>query len=570
VRISSRFTILAVLSGLLIPAALFAADVPFEQRLPDKIAFFASIPEFGQFKERFANTSYGRLIEDPQVAEYREQLEKWMRASAAEENFLPPGIELDELFEIPEGEVAVAMTLPGRKASSFAVSLEFGDSLDTVEKLIDEAVAKSVEAEWKEDEVEFQGSRITTLEGPVNPNRPKQKPVKLAFVIEDSTLILSSSLELCQEILDRWDGKADGSLAENEIFRHVIDSTTERDRAPVARWYMNIADLIQGAFASADASNMILNVARGNIGRVGVLEFRGMGGSVDLATDGFDSIFRTAAWVDEPVTGFLSVFTFPVDDVAPPAWVPADSPVYLSGNWDIERAYTSVESLYDTIMGAGRFNAGVQEIAADERGPKVHIKLDLINLLGGKIHFMQSNLTGDQDSPVPNVLAAFEVTDQQKAEELLEKVATTAGSPFESREYRDTKIWSMKAPQNGPAFAVAHDCIFLSSDGGLLESAIRADPDVKRLADDKSFKHQTSRMPKRVSLFGVQRSEQQVQALYKLLKSGGLAGDGAPDPATLPEFDVIKHYFLPGVTYAVPNARGFEYVTYSLANDVSE
>jgi hypothetical protein len=128
----------------------------------------------------------------------------------------------------------------------------------------------------------------------------------------------------------------------------------------------------------------------------------------------------------------------------------------------------------------------------------------------------------------------------------------------------------MKAPANGPSIAVAHDCIFLSSDGGLLESAIRADPDVKRLADDKSFQRQTSRVPKRVSMFGVQRSEQQMRAVYKLLKSGGLAGDGAPDPATLPEFDLIKHYFLPGVTYVVPNARGFEYVTYSLADDVSE
>jgi hypothetical protein len=570
VRISSRFASLVVLSGLLIPAALQAADVPFEQRLPDKIAFFVSVPNVGEFKERFTKTSYGRLIDDPQVAEYRKQIEKWMRTSAAEEKLLPPGIEIDELLTIPDGEVSLAMTLPGRKAASFALSLEFGDSLDSVEKLIDEAIAKSVEADWKEGEEDFQGSRITTLEGPTNPERPKQKPVKLALVIEDSTLILSSSLDLCQEILDRWDGKADGSLAKNEIFRHVIDSTTERDRTPVGRWYVSVAGLIQGAFASADASNMILNVARGNIGRVGVLEFRGIGGSVDMATDGFDSISRTAAWIDEPVTGFLSVFTFPVDDVSPPAWVPADSSMYLTGNWDVERAYTSVESLYDTIMGAGRFNAGIQKIAANE--PKVHIKLDLIDTLDGKIHLMQSNLNAGEESLNGSALVAFEVTDQQKAEELLEKVASMQGSPFESRTYRDTKIWAMKlkAPRNGPSVAVAHDCIFLSSDEGLLESAIRADGDVKRLADDKSFLHHTSRMPDRVSMFGIQRSDQQMRALYKLLKAGGPGGGDAPDPATLPEFDLIKHYFLPGVTYVLPNARGFEYVTYSLTEDVSE
>ena len=125
-------------------------------------------------------------------------------------------------------------------------------------------------------------------------------------------------------------------------------------------------------------------------------------------------------------------------------------------------------------------------------------------------------------------------------------------------------------PNLGGAEVGLHNIASKLAERGKRPVVMAPAPHVKRLADDKSFQRQTSRMPKRVSLFGVQRSEQQMQALYKLLKSGGPAGDGAPDPATLPEFDVIKHYFLPGVTYAVPNARGFEYVTYSLANDVSE
>ena len=74
-------------------------------------------------------------------------------------------------------------------------------------------------------------------------------------------------------------------------------------------------------------------------------------------------------------------------------------------------------------------------------------------------------------------------------------------------------------------------------------------------------------MPDRVSLFGIQRSVQQMKLIYNLLKRGP-AGDDSPDPDKLPEFDAIKHYFLPSVTYIVPNARGFEYVTYTLADDL--
>ncbi|MBC8289415.1 MAG: hypothetical protein H8E37_03770, partial [Planctomycetes bacterium] len=125
-RTSTRLATLALLSGLLIPVAIRADDVSFEQKLPDRIAGFMSIPDFSLFKERFAKTSYGQLFDDPQVAEYRKQFEEMMRKSAEEENFLPPGIGLDDLFEIPAGEVAAAMTLPGRKPASFALSLSFG------------------------------------------------------------------------------------------------------------------------------------------------------------------------------------------------------------------------------------------------------------------------------------------------------------------------------------------------------------------------------------------------------------------------------------------------------------
>ena len=164
-RISTRIATLTLLNGLLIPTVLRAADVPFEQKLPDRIAAFMSIPDFSLFKERFSKMSYGQLFDDPQVAEYREQFETMMRKSVEDEAFLPPGIELDDLFTIPSGEVAAAMTLPGRTPSSFVLSLNFGEALETVEKLIDEGVTKSVDEGWTEGEVDFQGSRITTIDG---------------------------------------------------------------------------------------------------------------------------------------------------------------------------------------------------------------------------------------------------------------------------------------------------------------------------------------------------------------------------------------------------------------------
>ena len=562
-KLSQQLALLA----LLVPAAVHAADVPFERRLPDRISGFVSIPDFGAFKERFVKTSYGRMLDDPQIATFRSQVEKVIRTAATRDNVLPSGIEIEDLLEVVSGEVALAATLPKNGSASLIFSLEFGESLDTVEKLIDEISDKAVEEGWEEGVVEFQGSSISTFAGPADDTRPEQVPNTLALVIEESTLIVSTSVELCQDVLDRRDGTADGSLATNEVFRHVIDSTSDRNRIPGMTWYLSIADLIQSAFASADPTNMLLNVARGNIGRVGILEWRGMGGTFDMATDGFDSISRTCAWIDDPVTGVLSVFTFPVDDLVPPPWVPADSAMYITANWDIERAYNSVETLWDTIMGRGSFSAGIQKLAADENGPGINIKLDVVDILDGRQHLLQASLpedAGDEESGA--VVVAMEVTDTEKAEQLLDRIDGQPGSPLESRTYRDTKIWSL---ETGVAFAVAHDCLLFSSTVAQLESVIRADPDITSLADDKDFQHSISRMPPRVSLMGVQQSVQQMRMIYNLIRTYIPAGNDGPDPSTLPEFEAIKHYFLTGVSYAVPNAQGFEYVTYTLDEDVS-
>jgi len=563
-KLPQRTAVAALLGILLMPLAVCAADVPFERRLPDRIAAFASVPNFNEMKERFSKISYGRLFADPQLATFRDEFEKEFRDAVSTGDILPGGIEIDDLLEIPTGEVAVAVTLPKNGSASVVFSLEFGESLDTVEKLIDEISDKAGDEGWKEGATDFQGATIRTFTRPADDARPDAEESTVALVVEESALIVSSSVELCQEILDRQDGTADGSLATNEVFRHVIDSTSDRTRVPGAIWYVSVADLIQSAFDSADPTNMVLNVARGNIGRVGILELRGIGGTVDMDTDGFDSVSRTCAWVDEPVTGILSILTFPVEDLAPPAWVPADSSMYISANWDVERAYNSVETLWDTIMGRGSFNTGIQKLADDENGPKINIKLDIIDILDGRLHLMQGAVpetASSEDSG--DVVIALEVTDTEKAEQLLDRVGIQAGSNLESRTYRDTKIWSITTADATVGFAVAHDCLLLSSTVTQLEAVIRADPDVKTLAEDRRFQQLTARMPPRVSLMGIQQSDQQMRAIYNMIRTS------VPDSAELPEFEAIQDYFLPGVTYAVPNAQGFEYVTYTLDEDVS-
>ena len=93
------------LTGL--PAHLAQAAAPPERILPDTTIFLFKLNDVKSFRESFRNSQYGQLWNDPSLKDFRDELAlKLEDATKALKERI--GVSLKELFELPQGALAVA------------------------------------------------------------------------------------------------------------------------------------------------------------------------------------------------------------------------------------------------------------------------------------------------------------------------------------------------------------------------------------------------------------------------------------------------------------------------------
>ena len=94
--------------------------------------------------------------------------------------------------------------------------------------------------------------------------------------------------------------------------------------------FIDPINLVTTALQMSGQNSVQASMFLGFLPTLGLNGFRGVGGSMDLATGDFDSESRTFMFVDQPASGVMGLFQFPAADLAPPEWVPACSPC---GRW---------------------------------------------------------------------------------------------------------------------------------------------------------------------------------------------------------------------------------------------
>ena len=95
------------LAGLSLVAAQGRAAAPPEKILPDSAIFFLKVNNAAGLREAFRQSQFGQLWNDPELKPTREDLSAKLQ-DASKSLKEKVGVSLRELFELPEGAVAVA------------------------------------------------------------------------------------------------------------------------------------------------------------------------------------------------------------------------------------------------------------------------------------------------------------------------------------------------------------------------------------------------------------------------------------------------------------------------------
>lgn len=558
--------VVAFLSALaffsVIDSSIASADeVPtFSRRLPDSVAAHIAIPDARTLRERLPNCSWGRLLNDPLVADFRDNLVGQIRASIDASVRLPDGVSAEDLLNLDVGEITLTVLNPVNGNLPVVFSLDAAGSADTISGLIEESVAASIQQGWAGSAVEHAGTSITVLTGGAASDAKAASSVRAVFQ-RDGHVVVANSVDVLKQILDRWSGAVQGAFAANPTLNQVQRVTMKPGREPALFWYLDPVGATVSILSQGATSNPTAGMALSRLPKLGLTSFQGVGGTIDFATGAHDSVTKIAGVVKQPVSAAMALVQFPPANLTPPEWVPNDVDSCMMLNWDAQTAYSGAEQMADEFLGPSGL-ANALEILSTKTEPPIHIKNDILDGLTGEVMILQSK-AGSNTSRDSATLLAVSLKDPGKFEGIVRQLIDQPSSKAGSRTVGATTVAVYDGKKSSTHIAVAHGVLLVGSDSVLLDKVINS-AGGDYLVESAHYRQLSANIPAAKSLFAIQRPVNQLEVAYRILKTGGAAVPQGIDLKLLPTFDRIQHHFLPTATWAAPTADGFQYVSFSL------
>ena len=549
------------LFAVLVAPMVFAEDAEapsVDQLLPPGVLLHVKFSDVSDLRERLPKTSLGKLYQDESMAKIRDEVQKGFDKASEEAN-KELGFPLSDLLNLPTGEASFALVQPAGRDLAGVALMDIGDHKETLDKALgklDEALTTKGGAKKKTETVE--DVEVTVYELAKEGDSEDAAKKTFCYFVNDGVFVGGSDFALLEEILGRWDGESEDVLAEQEVYSYIREKTATRseDEGAAIEWYVDPIGLITAGLNSSEETAMQALMFSSYLPMVGLDKFKGMGGSLDLAQDGYDMHTKTLTYVEQPTSGVLRAFEFPATDLTPPAWVGADAPAYSAMNWDASGAYTALTEMTDAIMSKPGF--ADQQVAGISKDLGFHLKDDLLDLLDGQIIFL-SDVKADSEPVAQRMLIALKIKDSAKFQETLNTLLAKAGSAVTERDFEGSKVYDISAPDPNmsPALTLSKDNLFVSTHADMLESALRTSRE-ETLADSKKFQEIKKLFPAKNSMVSYSDTAKNLKPYYDMLKSGKLDGvtEGTFNSSLFPDFDKISKYLSISGTYTVPDEKG--------------
>jgi len=435
-------------------ASVGVAEMRSEMLLPATSKGFVAVPDVYQLQDSFEQTQLGRLSRDPSmqpfIEEVREQLDS--RFSQTREKL---GLSLEDLEDVPGGELGFALIQPGGKEDQAAVALVVDvtghrEQATALLAKIDNNL-KRQGATKTEQSVGAVTLRIYTLPKKRGATSPRQA----VFFLHDDVLGACDNESEAKDMVRRLLGEKKDSLATVPALTAVLQRAGQSvsDLAHELRWFVEPFGFVE-ARRAADAD---WTRKRGKdmlriLEQQGFDAIQGVGGYVNFYVEGrYEMLHRTAVFAP-PVSGAPAgekytlaarMLKFPNEGpLSPHQWLPRELAMFASLNIATEKAFNASETLVDAIVGQkGIFKDIIRSLREDPNGPQIDLRSDLVQHLGGRV-----TVVSDNHLPITTkserTIVAIETND---AEVVAATVAKTMRTDPEARrrEFNGHVVWEI-------------------------------------------------------------------------------------------------------------------------------
>ncbi|MGE5194392.1 MAG: hypothetical protein ACM3U2_18035 [Deltaproteobacteria bacterium] len=568
-------------------AVIADEPIPCEKRLPKSVLAYVSLRNVADFKTQWSKTLFGQLERDDALADFRAEVERQFAdaAKTLEDNL---GMSFSDLLAIPHGEIAAAAMLGQGGRISAVAFLDFGDREEAMQKLLAKAAEALENDGAKRSEEEVEETKVVVFQRANEEGDQKPRDAG-AWFLKDSFLVLGTDLAALKNVLTRWDGKQERVLAENDVFRYVVDRCRDEnaDHLPQLTWFVDPVAMVQSVAANPQQGLRQMALVVGMIPALGIDKFRGVGGTFDLADGDYDTVSRTLVYLDRPAKGVINLVQFDSGAQAPPKWLSADWSGFTSVNWNVAKAYAAAEGLIDMFQSPGATAQMLQALADDEHSGGIHLKKDVLDQLTGTFHIAEDD-GGGKAGAEGGFLVAAELRNVAAFRATLTKLARIPGMKINEREFQGETLYEVAMGGGGEddedageskpthfGFAIAEKHLMVASDVRLLERVMRGIGDRETLADSAAFKRISRKFPDQTASISFSRQDTQFKRIYEALRTGqaeqagALVGGafGAFDFSKLPDFDALKKYLPASGGFMERDERGLKLTSFSLRNE---
>lgn len=580
--IQARFTRWLVASALLLTSFCGIASaqdkVLSSQMLPRETFLYLSVPSVQTMKDSIASSSSGRMWADPAFDDFKASVSDAFSASLNEglanvQETL--GMSLEELLNIPTGEVSLAIAgAPGNKMGA-VLFLDFGSHASEVEGLLEKArTALQSAPNLEPASAEVDGTELTLYNVTSDVARKAPLAKEFGWFVKDERLVVSNSRAMLELVLANWDGNSDDTLRSNNVYSYIMERCGSQPGSDLMVMYLDPIGLVTKVVqtGSAGEAGLGAGMALGFLPTLGLSQMKAMGSVARMNDNGLEGVSRTFIYTEQPPLAAMRIFTLEQVDPAPPAWVKEGASMYMATRWKVGDAYAAVESLFDMFQGAGAFAGAIDQLA--EREPNVHIKTDVIDQLDGNLQLVSAPAAaGESDEPVgEEMLFVIGIRDSATMTDLLVKLTSSGGFPGTSREFQGVTLYEIEQSENQRiSFTVANNKLLISVGSTLIEQALRNDSDVRPLAETDQFRQVAEYFRPNALAVTFTNPAAQYRSLYDLLKSGkakdafsGMEEIANIDFTRLPEFEVIEKYMAPAGGSWIGDENGVLMETFSL------
>jgi hypothetical protein len=588
---SRLFVISTIILAVLVSQPVLAQRPSAPKLLPYNTVAYLRIADLQETKDKLNQTSFGKITNNEQVQSITSQLfdEILLAYPEIEETI---GVPLDELLELPQGEVAVALVATDTGTLMFFVLVDIGDNIATAEKVL-EKFDEAHLAGGGTVETETVGATEVTVYGSATED-------DLELFIKDNTIIFTTNRLLTEHVVTTWEGTAlaeQRTLSQNRKFTAIMRQSVGSDEArPQISWFFDPITLV----TAATQDNFQAQAVLAFLPTLGLDGFQALGGSAILAPDGFDSISHFHIALATPRRGILDLLTFGSGEGTPESFVPDDVSSYMTLYWNIDEAYDNLEVLVDTILGEGGFDTRVA--VPFKEAVNVDLREDIIETLGGRFTLATwVEPPARLNSGV--ILAAIQLTDTTVVTKLLADVTSSLPN-IQEASHNNTSYYRVDIPtppgqegQEGPltpfgqlrsptpCFGIVGDYLLASDSEKFFQHAI--DTHVRGdnlLADSDDFKLVALNIKdqlrdKNPAMIAFSQPQEQFKLLFDLVDSDdtrNFLSDNAEEGAffgilnrvlndnDLPDLEELTGHLTPSGAVMIDTETGIHLISFTL------